>query len=182
MHGQKRGVQPQQGFTLIEILVAIALLGLLAAVLTSTLTGSLSLNRQAQKQLDTTTNVQQLLEKVRSAWATQDSYDKACAPSLIVPSGYTVKFVNLSSRAEPVNSAGTVVTGTTAAPSYTLMTSATCPAASLTNGGSVGTSTIANPPTMRRVTVQSGTLPAGSTTPTVGAQDIALTLDILRPE
>ncbi|MFD2608580.1 prepilin-type N-terminal cleavage/methylation domain-containing protein [Deinococcus taklimakanensis] len=179
MHGQKRGVQPQQGFTLIEILVAIALLGLLAAVLTSTLTGSLSLNRQAQKQLDTTSNVQQVLETVRNAWNTKDNYDKACAPGLSVPSGYTVKFVNLSSRAEPLTSAGaiaTTATGATSAPSNDVNRATTCTAAT---GATVGTP--AEPPVMRRVTVQSGTMPASGTTPVVGAQDVSLTLDILEP-
>lgn len=160
-----------QGFTLVEILVAIALLGILAAVLTATLTGALGLNRQAQKQLDTTSQVQGVLENVRNAWAVQDNYDKACAPNLIVPAGYTVKFVNLSSRAEPLTTSGKA------------LNAASCPTGTVTNGALVGSP--AKPPVMRRVTVQSGTLPAGSATnaaPTVGPQDVSLTLDILRPE
>lgn len=170
-----------QGFTLVEILVAIALLGILAAVLTATLTGALGLNRQAQKQIDTASQVQGVVEHIRNAWTVQDSYDRACVPNLSLPSGYTLKFVNLSSRAQPITQANVVASPASAAPSNTLNTSsgATCTTstnAALTGGGV---------PVMRRLTVQSGTLPAGSpsgTAPTVGPQDVSLTLDILRPE
>lgn len=170
-----------QGFTLVEILVAIALLGILAAVLTATLTGALGLNRQAQKQIDTASQVQGVVEHIRNAWTVQDSYDRACVPNLSLPSGYTLKFVNLSSRAQPITQANVVASPASAAPSNTLnvSTGATCTTsanAALT-GGSV--------PVMRRVTVQSGTLAADSpsgTAPTVGPQDLALTLDLLRPE
>lgn len=96
----------EQGFTIIEILVAIALLGILTAVLTATLTGSLSLNRQSQKQLDTTTQVQGVLENVRAAWKTQSNYDNACAPGVTLPSGYSIKFINLNSRAAPSKRTG----------------------------------------------------------------------------
>lgn len=166
----------EQGFTVIEILVAIAMLGILAAVLTATLTGSLSLNRQAQRQLDTTSNVQQVMENVRNAWNVLGNYDSACVPSINVPAGYTIKFINLSTRAEPIKQDNMVASPPTAAPVNTLntTTSATCTASAnaTLNGGAV--------PTMRRVVVQSGTLGAGNSQVT-GPQDVALTLDILRP-
>lgn len=168
----------QQGFTVLEILVAIALLGILATVLTATLTGSLSLNRQAQRQLDTTSNAQQVLENVRNAWSVQSNYDNACAPGLNVPTGYTVKFINLSSRAQPLTAAGAVATGTAVAPSNDVTVQATCTAAT---GAKVGSGVAATVPVMRRVTVQSGTLGANNTQVT-GPQDVALTLDILRPQ
>lgn len=176
-----------QGFTLVEILVAIALLGILAAVLTATLTGALGLNRQAQKQLDTTSQVQGVLENVRNAWTVPDNYAKACAPGLEIPVGYTVKFVNLDSRAKPLTAAGAVATttGATSAPSRDVQVTATCPTPTLTNGALIGSTSASSFPVMRRVTVQSGTLPAGSpsgTAPTVGPQDIALTLDLLVPQ
>ncbi|GGM17989.1 prepilin-type N-terminal cleavage/methylation domain-containing protein [Deinococcus aerophilus] len=166
----------QQGFTLIEVLVAIGLLGILTAVLTATLTGSLNLNRQAQRQLDTTTGVQQVMESVRGAWTVASNYDKACAPSMTVPAGYTVKFINLSTRAEPIKQDGTVASPATSAPVNDLKTStsATCTASSnatLTSGAV---------PILRRVTVQSGT--GTGTTQVIGAQDVALTLDVLRPQ
>ena len=167
-----------QGFTLVEILVAIALLGILAAVLTATLTGALGLNRQAQKQLDTTSQVQGVLENVRNAWAVQDSYDRACAPSLSKPDGYTVTFVNLSSRAEPITQDNEVATSSNSAPINTLNVSSGTTCTTSTNAALTGGSV----PGMRRVKVQSGTPnPAAPSNPTVGPQDVALTLDILRP-
>ncbi|GMA15942.1 type II secretion system protein [Deinococcus metallilatus] len=175
-HSKVQARAAEQGFTLIEILVAIALLGILAAVLTATLTGSLSLNRQAQRQLDTTSNVQQVMENVRNAWTVLSNYNNACAPGMTVPSGYTVKFINLSTRAEPINQNNTIASPPTAAPVNTLntTTSSTCTAstnATLT-GGAV--------PTMRRVIVQSGTAGPGNSQ-VIGPQDVALTLDLLRP-
>ncbi|WP_200868193.1 type II secretion system protein [Deinococcus phoenicis] len=74
----------EQGFTILEILVAIALLGILTSVLTATLTGSLSLNRQAQKQLDTTSNAQQVMENVRNAWSVQTNYKRRLGPGEVM--------------------------------------------------------------------------------------------------
>lgn len=168
----------QQGFTIIEILVAIALLGILTAVLTATLTGSLSLNRQAQRQLDTTSNVQQVMENVRDAWNIQSNYDSACTPGLSIPSGYTVKFINLSTRAEPVALNNSVLASTATPTQYPVeVVTSTC---NSQTGDSL-TTTPASPPTMRRVIVQSGT-PGPSSTQVTGAQDVKLTFDILRPQ
>lgn len=176
-HSKMQARTIEQGFTLIEILVAIALLGILTAVLTATLTGSLSLNRQAQRQLDTTSNVQQVIENIRNAWNVPGNYTKACAPSMTAPGGYTVKFINLSSRAEPITQSNQVAAPTTSAPENTLNTSSTSTCTASTNatlnGGAV--------PTMRRAVVQSGTQ-GSNNTQIVGPQDVQLTLDILRSQ
>ncbi|MPY66597.1 type II secretion system protein [Deinococcus sp. SDU3-2] len=150
----------QGGFTLIEILVSIAILAVLAAVLTATLTGSLGLNREAQQQLGTTSQAQQLLEQVRGAWSTQDNYDRACAP-IALPAGYSVRFQSLDARANVLG------TGTAGAP--TAIRTTTCATQSVVNAPG---SSPAAPPRMRRLVVTSQT----------GRQDVTLTLDVLRPQ
>lgn len=166
----KRSRVTEQGFTLIEILVAIALLGILASVLTATLTGSLNLNRQSQRQLDTATRAQQVLESVRGAWADtsggaiSSNYERACAPSSTVAlNGLSAKYINLNARAQPINASGAVIS----APGGTNVTiTANCsaqPVVQMTGGA---------PYPMRRLIVSSST----------GAQDIVLTLDVLRPQ
>lgn len=156
----RRAAQRQEGFTIMEILVSVAILGVLAAVLTATLTGSLGLNREAQQQLGTTSQAQQLLEQVRGAWNDQDNYDRACA-AVTIPTGYSVRYQSLDIRA---NVQGT---GTAAAPAAIRTT--TCASQSVVNAPG---SSPAAPPRMRRLTVTSGT----------GREDVTLTLDVLRPE
>lgn len=149
--------QRTQGFTLIEVLVSVAVLAVLAAVLTATLTGALGLNRQAQQQLGTATQAQQLLEQVRGAWADRSLYERACAP-VTIPSGYSVQFQSLDTRGNVLG------TGAAAAPANIRTTN--CAAQPVLNapGGS-------EPPRMRRLIVASQT----------GRQDTTLTVDVLGP-
>ncbi|MDP9764827.1 PulJ/GspJ family protein [Deinococcus enclensis] len=144
------------GFTVVEILVAIAVFGVLAAVLTTTLVGSLDLNRRSQQSLDATSRAQLVMEGVRGAWNLADSmsYDRACAPtSVTVPAGVTVQYQNLDSRGEPLNALRSNV-----------VFNANCAGLSLPAGTVV--------PRMRRIIVSTGT----------GAQDVTLELDVLRPQ
>lgn len=167
---QKRHGAVEQGFTIIEILVAIALLGTLAMVLMATLTGSLNLNSQSQRQLDTATRAQQVLERIRGAWADtsagviSSNYERVCVPSSTVAlNGLSATYINLNSRAQPINASGAVIS----APSATnVIIAANCsaqPLVQMTDG---------TPYPMRRLIVSSNT----------GAQDIVLTLDVLRPQ
>ncbi|MDV6374595.1 type II secretion system protein [Deinococcus arenicola] len=164
--GHSASTRRAQGFTLIEILVSIAILGILAAVLTTTLTGTLSLNRQSQRQLDTTARAQQLLESVRGAWALaptagaslSDFYDRACVPSATVAlNGLSAQYINLDSRAQPFTSSAANIT-----------LAANCAVVAAVQ---MGSGTTATPYPMRRLIVSSGT----------GQQDVTLTLDVLRP-
>lgn len=170
----------QQGFTLIEILVAIALLGLLTAVLTGTLTGSLGLNRQAQQQLSANSQGQRLIETARQAWTTGSNYDSACVPGLNVPSGYVVRFINLDNRAAPMALDGTAASSPISYPVEVPASGAAC-------AGNTGDSlsSPAAPPAMRRVRVVSGTYQAATATAgeqiKPGPQGVDLTLDLLRP-
>jgi len=148
----------QQGFTLIEVLVSVAILAIVIAVLTATLTGSLGLNREAQQQLGTTAQAQQLLEQVRGAWSDAANYDRACA-EVTIPTGYSVTFLPLNSRANVLgtSTAGTAIRTTTCASQGVVNAPGSSPAA---------------PPRMRRLVVASDT----------GRQDVTLTLDVLEPQ
>lgn len=161
--------QLQMGFTLIEVLVSIVILAILTVVLTATLTGSLNLNRQSQQQLNTTTSTQQVMEAVRNAWTSQANYNNACAPGVTLPDGYTAKFINLSTRAQPVTQANEVANPASAAPTNALNVSST---STCTASGNASLSTTpATQPLMRRIVISSGSTP----------RDTTLTLDVLRP-
>lgn len=146
-----------QGFTLVELLVAIALLGVLLAVIIPGITALLGINRLGERELTTTTQAQRVLEDVKGAWQitpdvttaqVQARFDSNCVPGLVLPTGTTLQSRSLDSRAQnpgsPVN----------------VSVAATCLASA------------AAPPAMRRVTVTAGT----------GAQATTLTLDVLRPQ
>lgn len=161
------------GFTIVEILVSILILGLLMAVLSALLMGSLKMNQQSQKQVNTTSEAQRIMEDIRNSWATQSNYDNACAPGVVVPDGYNAKFINLSTRAEPVTLANDItVTITEYAISNTVKTASATAVSCTKATGAQFTSPSGTPPTMRRIKVSSGT----------GAQDTILTLDVLRPQ
>ena len=151
----------RSGFTIVEILVAILIFGILMVVLSSTLSGSLKLNQQAQQELGTTSGVQDVIERIRTSWSVQANYDAACVAGLTLPPGYTAKFINLSTRAEPI-------TQDTDIKQSDCSTAATN--AALADGAI---------PTMRRIVVQTGTL--SGTNQVVGARDVKLELDVLRP-
>lgn len=146
----------EQGFTIIEILVAIAIIGVLTVVLSSTLIGTLGLNRDSQLQLDSATAAQQVMENIKGNWNTADdvNYDRVCA-AIILPTGSTAKFINLDSRGKPLvlNDSGTPIK-TSGCPSQPL---------------NLVPSTM-QPPVMRRVIATAGT----------GSQATTLTLDVVR--
>lgn len=122
-----------QGFTLVELLVAIALLGVLLAVIIPGITALLGINRLGERELTTTTQAQRVLEEVKGAWQVQNTYDWNCVPGLVLPSGVTLQSRPLDSRAQ---SPGSLVNVSVAA---------ACPASTATA------------PVMRRVTVTAGT-------------------------
>lgn len=132
----------EQGFTLIEVLVAIALFGILLAVLIPSITALLGINRQGEAQLSSVTQAQQLLESVKGAWQKVDAYDSNCAPGLTLPAGVTVAL-----RSQPLNSRA----GSPGALAD-IVRPAACP-----------TPPVTPPPAMRRVQVTAGTGPQATT-------------------
>lgn len=152
--------QAQQGLTLVELLVAIALFGILMAVLLPSITALLGINRQGERQLTSTTQAQWVIESVKGAWQItpgmtgtqieeiQDRFDSNCVPGLTLDTGVSAHSQERTSRSDVIS--GKVLTAIVS----------TCPAAPATS------------PIMRRVQVIAGS----------GTQATTLTLDVLRPE
>lgn len=143
------------GFTLVELLVAMALFAVLAAVLSSTIVGLFGKTGNSQQRLSTTTDAQRILEAVKSSWNQQAYYDLACVDGL-PNSSYRIAIQSLDSRAQPVTLGGAKTQVTSGCPALT--------------ASSADTSTLPAPP-MRRVTV----------TTTQNNQTTNLVLDLLRP-
>lgn len=161
----------EYGFSLLEILVAIAIFVTIFTVITATMTGALKLNSQSQTQLSTTSQVQQVMESIRGSWnlppsgasITSAYYDRACAPSSINLNNATAKYINLNSRGQPIDNSGAIISNPS---SVSIALSNNC--------GSLGVVQMSNgsPYPMRRLIVSTGT----------GPQDVTLSLDILRPQ
>lgn len=123
----------EQGFTLVELLVAIALLGVMLAVIIPGITGLLGINRTSERELNTTTQAQQVVEEVKGAWQARAFYDANCVPGLALPTDTTLQSRPLDARAQNPGTAASV------------SVASSCPA------------TTGTVPTMRRVTVTAGT-------------------------
>ena len=161
----------QGGFSLLEVLVAIAIFVTVFTVITATMTGALRLSSQSQVQLSTTSRTQQVMENIRGAWNIPPAsgsvsslyYDRACAPSTTVTlNNVTARYINLNSRAQPIDSNGNIVSNPVSTP---VNISANCGSLSVVQLSSGS----AYP--MRRLIVSTGT----------GSQDVTLNLDMLRP-
>ena len=91
-----------QGFTLLEVLVSIALLAVVLAMVSASLTGLFRSNRQSEQRQNNTVRVQELVEDLRRHWldpttmtspvGTRGDYRLARArtESFTVPTGMTV--------------------------------------------------------------------------------------------
>lgn len=143
----------QQGFTIIEILTAIALLAVLAVILTTTLTGTLRLNQQGQQQLNSSVQAQQLIERLKGAWQTQALFDRACASQVTLPTNATATYANLNARGSNIST-----------PQDVILVNSSCDQQPI-----VPTSGV---PKMRRLIISTGT----------GKEKVTLQIDILRPK
>ncbi len=96
-----------QGFTIIEILISIAIFAVLSSVLSASILASAKMNSQSKTTVINVTKAQRVLEDVRIAWQSSnesvisDNYKKTCA-DIVVPEEYTVKYIDLDSSGEPI--------------------------------------------------------------------------------
>lgn len=138
-----QGQQNEDGFTLIEILIALVLVGVLVLVVLAPLTGLFGLTRQSVRQTDATGLAQSVMEDVRGQWQNWGKYDAGCVVGATLPSGVTVSVQNLT------------VQGATSGGAFALTRSsaATCPGGTVGSTGPRLTYAPVTSPALRRVTV-----------------------------
>lgn len=80
-----------QGFTIVEVLVAIALFAIVVLVVVVPLTGLFGLTKKSTTQVSATNLAQQWLEQVKGQWQNQSTYTQACVTTLpATTSGVTI--------------------------------------------------------------------------------------------
>lgn len=89
-----------QGFTIIEVLVAVLLTSVIAFVVLTPLTGFFGLTRRSTEQVTATQQAQRVLESVRGDWLSVANYDQRCATQP-VPAGAQVTLTNLDVNGDP---------------------------------------------------------------------------------
>jgi prepilin-type N-terminal cleavage/methylation domain-containing protein len=112
-----------KGLTLIEILIALVMLGVMVSFIASSLAGSFQLTRESRKTLDATANAQRIIEEIKGQWRAPALYDNACADLTLTPQ--TSSFMTTTITQQNYNVNATPVTATTPA---NVTISSTCPA------------------------------------------------------
>lgn len=97
-------MQPTKGLTLIEVIIALALLGVLVTAIVSPIVGSFQIARTNRLSLNATSEAQRIIEAIRGNWKSPSLYDSNCAPVVLA--------ANQSVSLTPLTSEGTVATGT----------------------------------------------------------------------
>ena len=95
------------GFTIVEVLVAIALFAIVVLVVVAPLTGLFGLTQKSTQQVGATNSAQQALERIRGQWLAQSNYDQGCVDAL--PAGVTVSIQNEDVQGSAVGAPGNVI-------------------------------------------------------------------------
>ncbi|WP_119674121.1 prepilin-type N-terminal cleavage/methylation domain-containing protein [Deinococcus sp. RM] len=83
MHNPDSHSHIRAGFTLIEILVATLLLGVLVLTVLAPVTGLFGLSRSTNQRLTTTTTAQNTMEQIKGLWRNNGgNFDRNCLPGL----------------------------------------------------------------------------------------------------
>jgi prepilin-type N-terminal cleavage/methylation domain-containing protein len=109
--------QRDSGFTIIEVLVAITIFGILVLLIAGSMSGLFGLSGKNGSQVTATNLAQQVVEQVRGQWQNLASYNEACITTL--PAGVTAPTV------QDEDAQGNAVNA-----SYSLNVKATCGQAS----------------------------------------------------
>ncbi|PNY81529.1 type IV pilus modification PilV family protein [Deinococcus koreensis] len=105
----------QAGFTLIEVMVATMILGVIITAVLGPLTGMFGLTRKSMAQTDATSVAQATLEDVRGQWLNWGKYDAGCVTGDAFPATVTVSVQNLDTQLGLVGSATPLTRSTLAA-------------------------------------------------------------------
>jgi prepilin-type N-terminal cleavage/methylation domain-containing protein len=94
----------QHGFTILEILVAMALFAVVVLAVLAPLTGLFGLTQRSTNQVNAVNAGQQIIEQIRGQWldTARIRYDKACVDSALPTAGaptVTIQNENLSGGA-----------------------------------------------------------------------------------
>jgi prepilin-type N-terminal cleavage/methylation domain-containing protein len=117
-------VRPTKGLTIIEIMIALAVLGVMVTFIASSLAGSFQLTRENRRSLDATSNTQRILEDIRGQWRDPMRFDTACAE--VTLNSAATNFMTVSATSTNLNRLA-VATATPAA----VATPTTCPGTAL---------------------------------------------------
>jgi type II secretory pathway pseudopilin PulG len=117
------------GLTVIEVLIALALLGVMVGFVANSLAGSFKITRENRKSLDATSAVQRVVESVRGQWQSRGLYGAGCAELTLNQANSS--FMSIAATVTVLNAAATITgsedplttTGCTA-----LLTTGTCTA------------------------------------------------------
>lgn len=103
---------PKAGLTLIEIIIALALLGVLVSFVVSSLASSFQITRENRKSVDATTTAQRILEDIRGQWSVRGAFNSGCATVTLTPpnSGFMTLSATQQNLTMTATTSGTVVT------------------------------------------------------------------------
>jgi prepilin-type N-terminal cleavage/methylation domain-containing protein len=121
-----------RGLTLIEILIALVMLGVLVSFIVSSLASSFQLNRESRKSLDATANAQRIIEEIRGQWETPALYDNACVNLTLTPETSSFMSTTITQKdynvdATPVNASAPTNITVSAACSGTALAACSSP-------------------------------------------------------
>lgn len=103
------------GFTLVEVLVALAVLTIVLGVVVASIGSSLQISRQSRINAFASEYVQSVAERYRSHWSVPANYTAGSTPPDLAALASKIQSVNLTATinaAQVINPDGTAFTGT----------------------------------------------------------------------
>lgn len=124
---QTSRTQQTNGLTVIEVLIALALLGVMIGFVANSLASSFQITRENRKSLDATSAVQRVVESVRGQWQSRGLYGAGCADLTLNQAGST--FMSIAATVTTLAASAATISSATALDTVscsTKLTSGTC--------------------------------------------------------